>query len=72
MPERPASKNVPAAIAATARDTILKPFLKGLIGSSTRVIAQELTNRAIATPSGGKNWNPMTVLRVTRRLGLAD
>ena len=58
--------------AAAARDAILKPILKGLIGSSTRVIAQELTNRAIATPSGGKNWNPMTVLRVTRRPGLAD
>jgi DNA invertase Pin-like site-specific DNA recombinase len=58
--------------AATARDAILKPILKELIGSSTRVIAQELTNRRIATPSGGKNWNPMTVLRVMRRLGLTD
>ena len=58
--------------AAQARDAILKPILKGLIGSSTRVIAQELTNRGIATPSGGKNWNPMTVLRVMRRLGLTD
>ena len=58
--------------AAAARDAILKPILKGLIGSSTRVIAQELTNRGIATPSGGKNWNPMTVLRVMRRLGLTD
>ena len=58
--------------AAAARDAILKPILKGLIGSSTRVIAKELTNRGIATPSGGKNWNPMTVLRVMRRLGLTD
>ena len=58
--------------AAQARDAILKPILKELIGSSTRVIAQELTNRGIATPSGGKNWNPMTVLRVMRRLGLTD
>ena len=56
--------------AAVARDAILKPILKGLIGSSTRVIAQELTNREIVTPTGGKNWNPMTVLRVMRRLGL--
>jgi hypothetical protein len=31
-----------------------------------------LTNRGIATPSGGKNWNPMTVLRVMQRLGLTD
>jgi hypothetical protein len=45
-------------------NTILKPFLKGLIGSSTRVIAQELTNRRIATRSGDKNWKAMTVLRV--------
>ena len=58
--------------AAAARDAILKPILKGLMGSSTRIIAQELTNRGIATPSGGKNWNPMTVLRVIRRLGLTD
>ena len=58
--------------AAAARDAILKPVLKGLIGSSTRVIAQELTNRGIATPSGGRNWNPMTVLRVMQRLGLTD
>ena len=58
--------------AAAARDAILKPILKGLIGSSTRVIAQQLTNRRIATPSGGKNWNPMTVLRAMRRLGLTD
>ena len=58
--------------AAQARDAILKPILNGLIGSSTRVIAQELTDRGIATPSSGKNWNPMTVLRVMRRLGLTD
>src|SRR4249919_3925103 len=58
--------------AAAARDAILKPILKELIGSSTRVIARELTDRGIATPSGGKNWNPMTVLRVMRRLGLTD
>ena len=58
--------------AAAARDAILKPILKGLIGSSTRVIAKELTNRGIATPSGGKSWNPMTVLRVLQRLGYAD
>jgi hypothetical protein len=46
--------------------------LKGLIGSSTRVTAQELTNRRIATSSGDKNWKAMTVLRVMRRLGLSD
>jgi DNA invertase Pin-like site-specific DNA recombinase len=58
--------------AAADRDAILKPILKGLIGSSTRVIAKELTNRGFATPGGGRNWNPMTVLRAMRRLGLAD
>ena len=58
--------------AAAARDAILKPVLKELIGSSMRVIAKELTSRGFATPSGGKNWNPMAVLRAMRRLGLAN
>ena len=58
--------------AAAARDAILKPILKGLIGSSTRIIAKELTNLGIAAPSGSKNWNPMTVLRVMQRLSLTD
>ena len=36
--------------AAAARDAILKPILKRLIGSSTRGIAKELTNRGFADP----------------------
>ena len=57
--------------AAAARDAILKPVLKGLIGRSTRVIAAELTDRGIASP-GAARLEPMTVLRVIRRLGLTD
>jgi DNA invertase Pin-like site-specific DNA recombinase len=58
--------------AAAARDARLKPILKEMIGSSTRTIAKELTIRGIKTPSGAKNWNPMSVLRAMRRLGVAD
>ena len=58
--------------AAAARDARLRPILDEMIGSSTRTIAKELTTRAIETPSGAKNWNPMAVLRAMRRLGVAD
>jgi len=58
--------------AAAARDARLKPILKEMMGSSTRTIAKELTIRGIKTPSGAKNWNPMSVLRAMRRLGVAD
>jgi DNA invertase Pin-like site-specific DNA recombinase len=58
--------------AAAARDARLKPILKEMMGSSTRTIAKELTIRGIKTPSGAKNWNPMSVLRAIKRLGLAD
>ena len=58
--------------AAAARDARLKPILKEMIGSSTRTIAKELTIRGIKTPSGAKNWNPMSVLRAMKRLGVAE
>ena len=58
--------------AAAARDARLKPILKEMMGSSTRTIAKELTIRGIKTPSGAKNWNPMSVLRAMKRLGVAD
>ena len=57
--------------AAAARDVRLRPILKEMIGSSTRDIAKELTNRGIKTPSGAKKWNPMTVLRAIKRLDAA-
>jgi hypothetical protein len=37
----------------------------------SRNIAQELTNRNVATPRGGDLWNAMTVMRVMKRLGIA-
>jgi DNA invertase Pin-like site-specific DNA recombinase len=58
--------------AAAARDARLRPILDEMIGSSTRTIAKELTIRGIETPSGAKNWNPMSVLRAMKRLGVAD
>jgi len=58
--------------AAAARDARLRPILDEMIGSSTRTIAKDLTFRGIETPSGAKNWNPMSVLRAMKRLGLAD
>jgi hypothetical protein len=36
-----------------------------------REIAEELTNRNIPTPRGGDLWNPMTVMRVMKRLCIA-
>jgi DNA invertase Pin-like site-specific DNA recombinase len=54
--------------AAAARDAAIRPILREYEGSSSRVIARVLTDRKIATPSGGRVWNPMTVLRAKRRL----
>ena len=39
---------------------------------SYREIAEELTNRNIPIPRGGEQWNAMSVMRVMKRLGLAD
>ena len=57
--------------AATARDAILRPILQEMWEMPYRDIAQELTNRNIPTPRGGDLWNAMTVMRVTKRLGIA-
>jgi hypothetical protein len=35
-----------------------------------REIAQVLTYRNIPTPRGGDSWSQVTVMRVTRRLGI--
>ena len=37
-----------------------------------RDIAQSLTDRGIKTPRGGEVWNQVTVMRVMKRLGIAD
>jgi DNA invertase Pin-like site-specific DNA recombinase len=55
---------------AAARDAALRPVLVELAGKTLRAIAAELAARAIAAPRGGA-WNPVTVSRVLKRLGLA-
>jgi len=57
--------------AALQRAKELRPVLKSLEGQSARAIAVELNRRKIATPRGLK-WSAMTVIRVQRRLGLAE
>ena len=57
--------------AAAARDAVLQPILQEMWEMPYRDIAQELTNRNIATPRGGDVWNAMTVMRVMKRLGIA-
>jgi len=56
--------------AAAARDADLRPVLQALSGLTLREIAQELTDRGIKTPRGGDVWNQVTVMRVTKRLGI--
>lgn len=56
--------------AAAARDAALRPILVELAGNTLRAIAAELAARSIAAPRGGA-WNPVTVSRVLKRLGLA-
>ena len=56
--------------AAAARDAGLKPILQTMSELSYREIADELTNRKIPAPRGGV-WNAMSVMRATKRLGLA-
>ncbi|MBR0742272.1 recombinase family protein [Bradyrhizobium liaoningense] len=55
--------------AAAARDAQLEPILKDMWELPLREIAQELTERGIPAPRGG-SWNPMTVMRAMRRLGI--
>ena len=57
--------------AAAARDAQLRPVLEQLWEMPYRDIAQELTDRGIASPRGGV-WNAMTVMRVMKRLGIAS
>jgi DNA invertase Pin-like site-specific DNA recombinase len=58
------------AAQAAARDAQLRPLLVELAGKTLRAIAAELVARSIAAPRGG-DWNPVTVSRVLKRLGLA-
>ncbi|MCK1407850.1 recombinase family protein [Bradyrhizobium sp. 76] len=55
--------------AAATRDARLQPVLKEIWELPLREIAQELTDRGIASPRGGV-WNAMTVMRAMRRLGI--
>jgi hypothetical protein len=55
---------------AAAPDTALRPILVELAGKTLRAIAAELAARSIVAPGGGA-WNPLTVSRVLKRLGLA-
>jgi DNA invertase Pin-like site-specific DNA recombinase len=57
--------------AAAARDASLETVLRELGGRPYREIAAELTSRAIVSPRGGA-WNAMTVMRVMKRLGIAN
>ena len=58
--------------AAAARDVNLRPILEAMLERPYRDIAQELTDRGIRTPRGGNVWNQVTVMRVMKRLGIAD
>ncbi|MFH0300995.1 recombinase family protein [Bradyrhizobium sp. 31Argb] len=57
--------------AAAARDAGLLDILME-IGweQSYKDIAEQLTERGVPTPRGGYTWNPMTTMRVLKRLGL--
>jgi DNA invertase Pin-like site-specific DNA recombinase len=55
--------------AAAARDAEVRPILIEMQGRPLREIAGDLTGRGIEAPRGGA-WNPVTVMRVLRRLGI--
>ena len=55
--------------AAAERDAALKPVFIELQARSYLDIAQELTNRGIEAPRGGR-WNAMSVLRAMNRLAI--
>jgi DNA invertase Pin-like site-specific DNA recombinase len=57
------------AAAAADRDEVVRPILAEVAGRTLREIARDLTKRGIEAPRGGA-WNPMTVMRAMRRLGL--
>jgi DNA invertase Pin-like site-specific DNA recombinase len=56
--------------AAAARDAQVRPLLETIWELPYREIAEELTQRGIAAPRGGA-WNPMSVMRTMKRLGIA-
>src|SRR6516225_1574081 len=56
--------------AAATRDARLKPILEAIWEMPYRDIADELTGRGIPAPRGGR-WNPMSVMRAMKRLGIA-
>jgi DNA invertase Pin-like site-specific DNA recombinase len=58
--------------AAAARDASLEATLRDLGDRSYRAIAAELTRRGTTTPRGAAAWNAMTVMRVMKRLGIAN
>ena len=62
------TKSVENAQAAAARAEELRPVLAELAGMSARKIAEQLNERGIATPQGGR-WQATTVIRVQKRLG---
>ena len=53
---------------AMERAEQLRPILTELAGRSARATAAALTERKIATPTGGK-WHAATVIRVQKRIG---
>ena len=58
--------------AAAARDAAVRLIFEELRGASLREIAKVLTDRKVEAPRGGTAWNQVTVMRVMKRLGLAN
>ena len=56
---------------AMQRAEELRPIFAELAGTSARAIAAALNERKIPTPAGGV-WHSVTVIRVQKRLGLAQ
>jgi DNA invertase Pin-like site-specific DNA recombinase len=56
---------------AQQRAEQLRPVFAELVGMSARAIAAILNERQVPTPAGGK-WHSVTVIRVQKRLGLAQ
>ena len=61
------AKGIAEQRAARDRAEQLRPIFAGLAGMSARKAAEELNNRGVATPAGGR-WHAATVLRVRGRL----
>jgi DNA invertase Pin-like site-specific DNA recombinase len=56
---------------ALQRAEQLRPIFVELSGKSARAIAEILNSRAVPTPAGGA-WHSVTVIRVQKRLGMAQ